>query len=177
MTGYPWIDANMRRLKREGWLHHLARHSVACFATRGDLWLPWPRVAKHFDYELIDGDFALNNGNWHWLSASAFFHQYGRVYSPVAFAKKYGDEAIAYIRRYVPEIADLPDKYILEPWKAPQHLQQQIGLGETYPRPIVDHDSARKENLDRMAAAYKDPARKARCTTTVPFSRQFEDFE
>jgi cryptochrome len=106
-TGYPWIDAAMMQLKREGWMHHLARHAVACFLTRGDLYQSWEHGAKVFDQLLVDSDWALNNGayayvcfswpmwlinkggagNWLWVSASAFFYQFFRVYSPVAFAK------------------------------------------------------------------------------------------
>jgi cryptochrome len=169
MTGYPAIDAAMRQLKQHGWLHHLARHSVACFATRGDLWLPWPRVARVFDELLLDGDFALNNANWMWLSASAFFHQFGRVYSPVAFAKKYGAEARAYVRHFVPELAHLSDKHVLEPWTAPG------GLPRNYPARIVDHDVVRQINLDRMAAAYANPICKAQATSSVPFVMPFDD--
>lgn len=169
MTGYPAIDAAMRQLRQQGWLHHLARHSVACFATRGDLWLPWPRVARVFDELLLDGDFALNNANWMWLSASAFFHQFGRVYSPVAFAKKYGAEARAYVRHFVPEVAHLSDKHVLEPWTAPG------GLPRNYPARVVDHDVVRQINLDRMAAAYANPICKAPATSTVPFVMPFDD--
>ncbi|XP_076471621.1 cryptochrome-1-like [Babylonia areolata] len=87
-TGYPFIDAIMTQLRQEGWIHHLARHSVACFLTRGDLWLSWEEGQKVFEEYLLDADWSINAGNWMWLSASAFFHQYFRVYSPVAFGKK-----------------------------------------------------------------------------------------
>jgi cryptochrome len=78
-TGYPWIDAIMNQLRREGWMHHLARHSVACFLTRGDLYLSWEAGADIFSKYLLDADWAINAGNWQWLSASAFFSQYFRV--------------------------------------------------------------------------------------------------
>ena len=74
-TGYPWIDACMRQLKSEGWMHHLARHAVACFLTRGDLYVRWEEGAAVFDELLIDADWAVNNGNWMWLSCSCFFYQ------------------------------------------------------------------------------------------------------
>jgi cryptochrome len=92
-TGYPWIDACMAQLRTDGWLHHLGRHAVACFLTRGDLWQSWEHGAKVFDRLLVDADWALNSGNWMWLSASAYFHQYFRVYSPVAFPKVRGGSA------------------------------------------------------------------------------------
>lgn len=79
-TGYPFIDAIMRQLRQEGWVHHLARHAVACFLTRGDLYISWEEGQKVFEELLLDADWALNAGNWMWLSASAFFHQFFRVY-------------------------------------------------------------------------------------------------
>ena len=100
-TGYPWIDAIMMQLKQEGWMHHLARHAVACFLTRGDLYLHWEKGRDTFDRLLIDGDWHVNNGNWMWLSASAFFHQFFRVYSPVSFGKKY-DKNGDFIRHFLP---------------------------------------------------------------------------
>eukprot|EP00906_Rhabdomonas_costata_P001454 RCo002424 len=86
-TGYPFIDAIMTQLRQEGWIHHLARHAVACFLTRGDLWQSWEEGARVFELYLLDGDWALNNANWQWLSCSRFFYQYFRCYSPVAFGK------------------------------------------------------------------------------------------
>ncbi|MPC97358.1 Cryptochrome-2 [Portunus trituberculatus] len=91
-----------------------------------------------------------------WLSASAFFNSYFRVYSPIAFGKntdKHGD----YIRKYLPQLAKYPENYIYEPWKAPLATQRAAGciIGQDYPRPIVDHSIVMKRNLDRMAKAYK----------------------
>ncbi|KAK3872383.1 hypothetical protein Pcinc_022528 [Petrolisthes cinctipes] len=154
-TGFPFIDAIMTQLRKEGWIHHLARHAVACFLTRGDLWQPWEDGMKVFEELLLDADWSLNAGNWMWLSASAFFHQYFRVYSPIAFGKqtdKHGD----YIRKYLPQLKKFPDNYIYEPWKAPLSVQKAANciIGQDYPRPIVDHDIARKTNLDRMSKAY-----------------------
>ena len=91
-TGFPWIDACMMQLKQEGWMHHLARHAVACFLTRGDLFVHWEAGAAVFDRELVDADWALNNGNWMWPSCSCFFYQYFRVHGPVSFGKKYDKE-------------------------------------------------------------------------------------
>jgi cryptochrome len=111
----------MTQLRLEGWIHHLARHMVACFLTRGDLFLSWEEGLKVFDEYLIDGDWSLNAGNWMWLSASAFFHQYFRIYSPVAFGKKTDPDG-KYIRKYVPVLKDFPQAYIYEPWTAPLAL-------------------------------------------------------
>jgi len=153
-TGYPFVDACMRQLRREGWIHHLARHMVACFLTRGDLYLHWELGEEVFDQWLIDRDYAINAGNWMWVSASAFFHQYYRIYSPIAFGKK-TDPSGEYIRKYVPILANYPDKYIYQPWEAPLKVQQEAGciIGEDYPAPIVDHAQASKRNLKRLKSA------------------------
>lgn len=155
-TGYPFVDAIMRQLKQEGWIHHLARHMVACFLTRGDLWISWEEGAKVFEDYLLDYDWSLNAGNWMWLSASAFFYKYFRVYSPVAFGKKTDKEGL-FIRKYVPELKKYPTEYIYEPWKAPKSVQNAAGcvIGEGYPKRIVDHDKIHKENMQKMSIAYK----------------------
>ena len=154
-TGFPFIDAIMTQLRQEGWIHHLARHSVACFLTRGDLWVSWEEGQAVFEELLLDADWSLNAANWQWLSASAFFHQYYRVYSPVAFGKK-TDPLGSYIRKYVPKLTKFSKEYIYEPWKAPISVQKDCGciIGEDYPKPIVDHDTVHKENIIKMKAAY-----------------------
>ncbi len=154
-TGYPWIDACMVQLKQEGWIHHLGRHAVACFLTRGDLWQSWEEGALHFESHLLDADYSLNGFNWLWLSCSGFFYQYFRCYSPVAFQQK-KDPSGLYIRKYLPALAKLPDKYIYEPWKAPVAVQKAAGvqIGVDYPKPIVDHSRVSKENMGKMAEAY-----------------------
>lgn len=155
-TGYPFIDACMRQLRQEGWIHHLARHAVACFLTRGDLWCHWEDGQRVFEELLLDADWALNAGNWMWLSASAFFYQYFRVYSPVVFGKK-TDKNGDYIRKYVPELSEYPSRLIYEPWAATAREQQQFGcvLGKDYPHRIVVHEVVSKINKAKMAAAYK----------------------
>ncbi|XP_037072142.1 LOW QUALITY PROTEIN: cryptochrome-2-like [Pollicipes pollicipes] len=155
-TGYPFIDAIMTQLRQEGWIHHLARHAVACFLTRGDLFISWEEGMKVFDELLLDSDWSLNAANWMWLSASAFFHQFFRVYSPVAFGKK-TDPNGDYIKKYLPKLKKYPSQYIYEPWKAPLSVQRAAGcvIGTDYPAPIVDHDTVRPRNIEWMAAAYK----------------------
>jgi len=154
-TGYPWIDAIMAQLRQEGWMHHLARHSVACFLTRGDLYCSWEDGRDVFDKYLLDADWAINNGNWMWLSASAFFSQYFRVYSPISFGKQY-DKNGDYIRKYVPALKDMPAKYIYEPWTAPITVQEKANciVGRDYPKPIVEHSSISKINMQKMKEAY-----------------------
>ncbi|XP_023343983.1 cryptochrome-1, partial [Eurytemora carolleeae] len=154
-TGFPWIDAIMTQLRTEGWIHHLARHSVACFLTRGDLYQSWERGQEVFEELLLDADWSLNAGNWMWLSASSFFYQFFRVYSPVAFGKK-TDPTGEYIRKYLPQLKKYPDKYIYSPWEAPLAVQKAAGciIGQDYPRPIVDHTVISKINIGRMKKAY-----------------------
>jgi len=154
-TGYPWIDAAMTQLRLEGWLHHLARHAVACFLTRGDLFIHWEWGRDVFDRDLVDADWALNNGNWMWLSCSAFFYQYFRVYSPASFAKKYDKEGL-YVKHYLPVLKNMPAKYVYEPWLAPIDVQKKAGcvVGVDYPAPVVDHATASKACVDKIATAY-----------------------
>ncbi|XP_035753346.1 cryptochrome-2-like [Egretta garzetta] len=168
-TGYPFIDAIMTQLRTEGWIHHLARHAVACFLTRGDLWISWEEGLKVFEELLLDADWSLNAGNWLWLSGSAFFHQYFRIYSPIAFGKK-TDRDGAYIRKYLPILKDFPAEYIYEPWKAPRAVQERAGclVGTHYPQPIVEHGAASKRNLERMKAARAQKGKKPPQMHRVP---------
>ena len=166
-TGFPWIDAVMRQLRQEGWIHHLARHAVACFLTRGGCYIDWERGAEVFEEWLIDHESACNIGNWQWLSCTAFYAQYYRCYSPIAFAKK-TDAKGEFVRKFVPELAELPDKYVYEPWKAPIQDQKKAGCfvkgsGEeneidgmkVYPKPMFDFNERRGFCIDAMKKAYE----------------------
>lgn len=171
-TGYPFIDAIMRQLRLEGWIHHLARHAVACFLTRGDLWQSWEEGQKVFEELLLDADWALNAGNWMWLSASAFFHQFYRVYSPIAFGKKTDPDG-KYIRKYVPELKSYPNTFIYEPWKAPLKLQQELGcvIGKDYPNRVIIHEDVYKVNIAKMSDAYKANKLAKESIKDDPYSR------
>ncbi|XP_023004842.1 (6-4)DNA photolyase [Cucurbita maxima] len=155
-TGFPWIDAIMVQLRKWGWMHHLARHCVACFLTRGDLFVHWEKGRDVFERLLIDSDWAINNGNWMWLSCSSFFYQYNRIYSPVTFGKKY-DPSGDYIRHFLPVLKDMPKQYIYEPWTAPLSIQKKAKciIGKDYPEPVVSHDIATKDCRRKMAEAYE----------------------
>nr|6PTZ_A Chain A, Cryptochrome-1 [Columba livia] len=150
-TGFPWIDAIMTQLRQEGWIHHLARHAVACFLTRGDLWISWEEGMKVFEELLLDADYSINAGNWMWLSASAFFHHYTRIFCPVRFGKRTDPEG-QYIRKYLPVLKNFPTKYIYEPWTASEEEQRQAGciIGRDYPFPMVNHKEASDRNLQLM---------------------------
>lgn len=155
-TGFPWIDAIMVQLKKWGWMHHLARHCVACFLTRGDLFVHWEKGRDVFNRLLIDSDWAINNGNWLWLSCSSFFYQYNRVYSPISFGKKY-DPNGDFIRHFLPVLKDIPKQYIYEPWTAPISIQTEAKciIGKDYPKPVVSHDTASKECKRKLGEAYE----------------------
>lgn len=165
-TGFPWIDSIMRQLREEGWIHHLARHSVACFLTRGGAYISWERGAEVFEEFLIDHESACNTGNWQWLSCTAFFAQFYRCYSPIAFGKKW-DSNGDYIRKYCPELKDIPAKYIFEPHKAPIQDQKNAkvlikGDGsekeengtKLYPKPMFDFNERREICLQGMKNGY-----------------------
>jgi len=154
-TGFPAVDAVMNQLRTQGWMHHLARHLTACFLTRGDLWISWELGRDVFEKYLVDADWSINNFSWHWLSCSAFFHQYFRCYSPVAFFKK-TDSSGSYIRKHIPALKKMPDKYIYEPWLAPQATQSaaKCVVGKDYPMPPFDHGKVSKENMAKMKKAY-----------------------
>ena len=155
-TGIPLVDAAMRQLKEVGWLHHLLRHVVACFLTRGQLWVHWEAGRDLFDTHLLDADWAVNSANWMWLSATCFFHTYHRVYSPAHFARKY-DRSGRYVRAWLPALSQMPDQYVYEPWKAPLEVQHACGcvIGRDYPEPICDPDAAAAGNLRRMDECYR----------------------
>uniref|UniRef100_A0A3B1IC83 Cryptochrome circadian regulator 4 n=1 Tax=Astyanax mexicanus TaxID=7994 RepID=A0A3B1IC83_ASTMX len=150
-TGFPWIDAIMTQLRQEGWIHHLSRHAVACFLTRGDLWISWEEGMKVFEEYLLDADYSINAGNWMWLSASAFFHQYNRIFCPVRFGRRTDPEG-HYIRKYLPVLRSFPSRYIYEPWTAPEEVQLQAGciIGKDYPLPMVCHAEVSERNLALM---------------------------
>ncbi|KJE89855.1 photolyase [Capsaspora owczarzaki ATCC 30864] len=154
-TGYPWIDAAMNQLREVGWMHHLARHAVACFLTRGDLFLSWELGRDYLQRTLLDADWSISNANWMWMSASAFFHAYFRVYSPITFAQHYDPEG-KFVRRFVPALRNFPSEYIYMPWSAPLEVQREAGciVGVDYPKPIVDHEQVCRTNMERMRDAY-----------------------
>ncbi|CAK9832127.1 Cry1 [Anthophora retusa] len=155
-TGFPWIDAIMTQLREEGWIHHLARHAVACFLTRGDLWISWEEGMKVFDELLLDADWSVNAGMWMWLSCSSFFQQFFHCYCPVRFGRK-ADPNGDYIRRYLPILKNFPTKYIHEPWNAPLSVQRAAKciIGKDYSLPMVNHSKSSRINIERMKQVYQ----------------------
>ncbi|XP_075898678.1 cryptochrome-2 [Nelusetta ayraudi] len=155
-TGFPWIDAIMTQLRQEGWIHHLARHAVACFLTRGDLWISWESGMRVFEELLLDADWSVNAGSWMWLSCSAFFQQFFHCYCPVGFGRR-TDPTGDYIRRYIPILKDYPNRYIYEPWNAPESVQKAANcvVGVDYPKPMINHAEGSRLNIERMKQVYQ----------------------
>ncbi len=143
-TGYPIVDAGMRQLVAEGWMHNRVRMIVASFLVK-DLHLDWTRGARFFMQHLVDGDLASNNHGWQWVAGTGTdAAPYFRVFNPVAQGEKY-DPAGAYVRRWVPELSLMPDSTVHAPWT------EKRGAPASYPAPIVDHAVERQEALDRYA--------------------------
>jgi cryptochrome len=154
-TGFPWIDAIMKQILQEGWAHHLARYAVASFLTRGGLYIAWKRGAEFMEENLIDLDEPLNIGNWLWISASCFSHDYTILYSPTKFPQAW-DKTGTFIRKYLPALSKMPEKYIFEPWKAPLRIQRKSNclIGKDYPFPIIDYQTAKKKCIDLLHLEY-----------------------
>uniref|UniRef100_A0A8K9Y0L9 Cryptochrome circadian regulator 3b n=1 Tax=Oncorhynchus mykiss TaxID=8022 RepID=A0A8K9Y0L9_ONCMY len=159
-TGFPWIDAIMTQLRQEGWIHHLARHAVACFLTRGDLWISWEEGMKVFEELLLDADWSVNAGSWLCHSCSSFFQQFFHCYCPVGFGRKIDPEG-DFVRHYLPVLKDMPDKYIYDPWNAPIEVQRaaKCVVGVDYPKPMVNHAEASRLNIERMRQMYQQLSR------------------
>ncbi|CAG5018070.1 unnamed protein product [Parnassius apollo] len=159
-TGFPWIDSIMIQLREEGWIHHISRHAVACFLTRGNLWISWEEGMKVFDELILDADWSINAGMWMWLSCSSFFHQFFHYYCPVRFGRKI-DPNGDFIRKYIPVLKDMPTQYIHEPWTAPAEVQRaaRCVVGRDYPLPMVDHTKVSQINIERIKQVYAQLAK------------------
>jgi deoxyribodipyrimidine photo-lyase len=158
-TGYPVVDAAMRQLVALGWMHNRARMITASFLTK-HLLTDYRVGEAFFMRHLTDGDLASNNGGWQWAASVGTDAQpYFRVFNPTLQAQRY-DPSGDYIRRWVPELAGVPTKYIHEPWTMPATVQEEAGcrIGRDYPAPIVDHAAAR----ERALAFFKDAAGRAK---------------
>jgi deoxyribodipyrimidine photo-lyase len=144
-TGYPIVDAAMRQLVAEGWMHNRARMIVASFLVK-DLHLDWTRGARWFMDHLVDGDLASNQHGWQWVAGTGTdAAPYVRVFNPTSQGERY-DPAGDYVRRYVPELRDVAGKAIHRPWDLPG------GPPPGYPPRIVDHAEEREEALRRFEA-------------------------
>jgi deoxyribodipyrimidine photo-lyase len=145
-TGFPIVDAGMRQLLSDGWMHNRTRMITASFLTK-DLHVWWGVGARHFLDHLVDGDIASNNHGWQWVAGTGTdASPYYRVFNPVTQGLRFDPDG-DYVRRWVPELAHLAGASVHEPWDDPQ------GYSRGYPKRIVDHAAERLEALARLEAA------------------------
>ncbi|MHB1143692.1 MAG: cryptochrome/photolyase family protein [Thiobacillus sp.] len=143
-TGYPLVDAAMRQLNRTGYMHNRLRMVAASFLTK-DLLVDWRRGEQYFADTLIDFDLAANSGGWQWAASVGCDAQpWFRIFNPVTQSERF-DAQGHFIRRYLPELARVPEKFVHAPWTMPAAEQQRAGcvIGRDYPAPIVDHAAQR----------------------------------
>lgn len=155
LTGYPLVDAGMRELLSDGWMHNRVRMVVASFLTK-DLHIDWREGEKWFMERLIDGDMASNNGGWQWVTSvgtdpAPYFQ---RMFNPMTQQEKFDPDGI-YVRRWIPELANVPDRHLVRPWLMTPEEQESCGcmIGTDYPEPVVDHAEERRFAVERYREA------------------------
>lgn len=151
-TGYPIVDAGMRELWQTGYMHNRVRMIVASFLVK-NLRIHWREGAAWFWDCLVDANLANNSASWQWVAGSGTdAAPYFRIFNPITQGEKFDPEGY-YTRHYVPELANMPQKFLFQPWEAPSHTLKQAGvmLGQTYPHPIVNLQQSRSQALE----AYK----------------------
>ncbi len=163
-TGYPIVDAGMRQLRSEGWMHGRMRMITASFLVK-DLGIDWRVGERHFRRLLIDADIAQNVGNWQWVAGTgADAAPYFRIMNPIAQSRRFDPDGV-YIRRYVPELASLEAPAVHAPWERPlETAAAGVTLGGTYPYPIIDHATAREITLHRFRTAKRSTLAQADAT-------------
>ncbi len=154
-TGFPFVDAGMRQLASEGFMHNRLRMVVGSFLTK-DLHLDWRLGEAHFMEQLLDGDMGSNNGGWQWIASvgtdpAPYFQ---RLFNPMTQQRRFDPDG-TYVRRWVPELAQVPDEQLPEPWAMSERDQEAAGcvIGRDYPEPIVDHAEERRVAADRYRGA------------------------
>lgn len=155
-TGFPIVDAGMRQLWQTGWMHNRVRMIVASFLVKDLLW-HWRDGEAWFWDTLVDADFGNNIASWQWVAGcGADAAPYFRIFNPITQGEKF-DPKGDYVRKFVPELADLPNDYIHKPFEAPVGVLQMAGvkLGDTYPKPIIDRKIAREKALAALASIKK----------------------
>ncbi|MBA2347807.1 MAG: deoxyribodipyrimidine photo-lyase [Solirubrobacterales bacterium] len=153
-TGFPLVDAGMRQLAAEGWMHNRVRMVVGSFLTK-DLHLDWREGERVFMERLIDGDMAANNGGWQWIASTGTDAKpyFQRLFNPITQQEKFDPEG-EYVRRWCPELSGVPAKKLSKPWTMSDEEQGTAGcvIGEDYPGPIVDHQAERRRAVERYRA-------------------------
>jgi len=158
-TGYPLVDAAMAQINQTGYMHNRLRMVAGSFLVK-DLGLDWRWGERYFAEKLNDFDLSANNGGWQWVASSGCDAQpYFRIFNPISQSERFDPQG-KFIRRYLPQLAKLPDKAIHAPWLAkPMELQAAgLTLGVDYPKPVVQHDQARAKTLARYAVVKKPGA-------------------
>ncbi len=151
-TGYPIVDAGMRELWQTGYMHNRVRMITGSFLVK-NLLLHWHHGEDWFWDCLVDADLASNSASWQWIAGSgADAAPYFRIFNPVTQGEKFDPQGM-YTRKFVPELAQLPDRYLFKPWEAPESILKTAGvvLGETYPKPIVDLKKSRMTALEAFS--------------------------
>ena len=159
-TGFPIVDAGMRQLWQTGWMHNRVRMIVASFLTK-HLLVDWRIGEEWFWDSLVDADPASNPSNWQWVAGSGADAQpYFRIFNPVLQGEKFDPDG-TYVRKFIPEIAALPDRFIHKPWTATDRALASAGidLGKTYPWPMVDHKAARTRALEAFSQMRRQSAK------------------
>jgi deoxyribodipyrimidine photo-lyase len=154
-TGYPLVDAGMRELLNDGWMHNRVRMVVASFLTK-DLHIDWREGERWFMERLVDGDVASNNGGWQWVTSvgtdpAPYFQ---RMFNPMTQHERFDLEG-EYVRRWVPELRDVPAGHLVRPWLMSREEQEACGclIGQDYPEPVIDHAEERRIAVERYRAA------------------------
>ena len=158
-TGVPIVDAGMRQLWQIGWMHNRVRMIAASFLVK-HLLMPWRAGEDWFWDTLVDADLASNAASWQWITGCGIDSQpFFRVFNPVSQGERFDPDG-AYVRRWVPELARLPDRWLHAPWTAPADTLATAGvsLGTTYPNPIVDLAAGRKRALDAFRSSVREAA-------------------
>lgn len=156
-TGYPMVDAGMRELWQTGYMHNRVRMLTASFLIK-HLRLDWRHGHHWFNDTLLDADLANNSASWQWVAGSgADAAPYFRIFNPILQGEKFDPHGV-YVRKWVPELENMPDDYLHKPFEAPDEVLKSAGvtLGKTYPKPIVSHSAARTaalEGYDKVKAA------------------------
>ncbi|MCB2179716.1 DNA photolyase family protein [bacterium] len=148
-TGYPLVDAGMRQLAFTGWMHNRLRMVTASFLVK-NLLIDWQWGESWFMQNLLDGDIASNNGGWQWVAGTGTdAAPYFRIFNPISQSRKFDPDG-AFIRKWVPELRNVPNKYIHTPWEMDTATQQQahLRMGEDYPLPIIDLAFSRQRAIE-----------------------------
>jgi len=149
ITGYPIVDAGMRELYETGWMHNRVRMIVASFLVK-HLRIHWGEGEKYFRKTLLDFNLANNVAGWQWVAGTgADAAPYFRIFNPILQGEKFDPKGL-YIKKWCPELTNVPDNFLHKPWEMSEELQKKIKIiiGKTYPHPIVKHEEARKAALE-----------------------------